>query len=377
MKKLIFIITALTIALLAAIPSSAGYFTFDSEEESEEEKDYYAPFADAIPEDLRDPLEGIFTPDEESGAIPDPWTRVADIALDYIGESIVPAFARLSVICGVVILSALWRSMGDTVTAGQGFHLLVRSVLALSVLETQTKMLTSLTEFSSRLCNTVSGFIPAMAALYIASGNVTSSVLTQSGMALLITLAQNLLAFLILPAVKASYALSAVSCVTGQNAPGAVGTFLRNSAALICTAAMTVLTFIFSLRLKVGEAADSAMMKTVQFAVGSFVPIVGGAVSDSVSHVGASISFIKASCGSVAVAVIVILLLPTLISLLLNRAVLFISKHLCAALSLPEEEKLLGELGSGASLTVAFAASCAVMFIICMALFVRSAVAAA
>lgn len=125
--------------------------------------------------------------------------------------------------------------------------------------------------------------------------------------------------------------------------------------------------------MKIGDAADSAVMKTVQFAAGSFIPIVGGAISDSVGQVGASMALIKASCGSAAAAALIILVLPTaLVSLALNRAVLFISKHICAALSLTEEEKLFSGLGSGATLAIAYAVSVTVMFVICMALFVKS-----
>lgn len=83
-------------------------------------------------------------------------------------------------------------------------------------------------------------------------------------------------------------------------------------------------------------------------------------------------ALIKASCGSAAAAALIILVLPTLVSLALNRAVLFISKHICAALSLTEEEKLFSGLGSGATLAIAYAVSVTVMFVICMALFVKS-----
>ena len=51
---------------------------------------------------------------------------------------------------------------------------------------------------------------------------------------------------------------------------------------------------------------------------------------------------------------------------------LFISKHICAALSLTEEEMLFSGLGSGATLAIAYAVSVTVMFVICMALFVKS-----
>lgn len=379
MKKLLTAAVTIALIFLAALPTYAAYFTFDpKEEEKTAPQDYYDNFAAALPDDLRDSLGEIFTHTDTASA-PDPWTSVAEYALDAISESLTPAFARLAVLTGVIIIAAVWRTMSDTITEGErskAFSYLVRITLALTVLKTQTDVLASLTTFSNRLCTTAAGFIPAMSAVYLASGNVTTSLLTQSGLAMLITLAENIFAFLILPAIKATFALSSVACVTGQTVPSSIAAFIRNTAAFVCTAAMTVFSFIFSLRLKVGEAADTAAMKTVQFAVGNFIPIVGGAVSESVGHVGAFMSFIKATCGSAAVAVILILVLPTLVGLALNRAVLFIAKHTCAALSLPDEEKLLSELGSGATLALAYAVSVTVMFVICMSLFVKSATAA-
>ena len=373
MKKLFALVFVSAWICLFSVPCTASYFIIDAEEEEKPEtQDYDSGFADALPEELRDSLGGIFEPEGDTA---DPWTSAAEAALEALGESLSPAFAGLCTLTGVIILAAVCKCLNINVADGEqakAFSYLVRAVLALIVLKTQIDVLSGLETFSSRICTTVTGFIPAVSAVYLASGNVTLAALTQSGFAMLTALAENTFSYIVLPAVKAVFALTAVSCVTGQSAPGALAVFVRNAAAFICTASMTVLSFVLAMRMKIGDAADSAVMKTVQFAAGSFIPIVGGAISDSVGQVGASMALIKASCGSAAAAALIILVLPTLVSLALNRAVLFISKHICAALSLTEEEKLFSGLGSGATLAIAYAVSVTVMFVICMALFVKS-----
>lgn len=373
MKKPYIIALACLLCLFLAQEIDASYFVF-SEEGERKDTDPYSDFSAHLPDELRTTFDDIVSPDDPTSQ--KAWTSVARSAVTTLVEQLTPAFARLSLLLGVLILTALWHNLYDPLTS-QGCmaasSLLVRSVLTVTLLSSQMKIIDMLEEFSRIVCQTTALFVPAMTSLLVSSGNCTTALLTESGFAFAISLAENLFSYVVLPAVKASFALSSVAILTKQSAPASIAAFLRNTAGGVCTLAMTLFSYVYSLRVKGGLAADTALMKTVRFAVGAFVPIVGGPVSESVDQMTASLGIIKNVCGSAAAALIIVFTLPALIGLALNRISLFITKHVCEILSLGDETKLFSEFGSASTLSLAYAVSVTVAFVNCMAVFVRSA----
>ena len=85
----------------------------------------------------------------------------------------------------------------------------------------------------------------------------------------------------------------------------------------------------------------------------------------------------KSIVGISGIVFVMLLLLPTLISLILTRLVLLITGGVADMLGCETEGKLLSELGSIWGVMIAVVAMCAVMFIFALVIFVRITVAAA
>lgn len=352
----------------------AKYFVYTPEEESTADPDeLYGNFEEAVPDDIRSRAGNVFSPDAADKLL----SETGEFLAQTLCEKLMPSLGTLSVLLGAVLLASLYRLMQTPLGSSKLLPLysyIVRGAIVLTVMRTQDGVINALCDYSSRLCSMMNAFIPAISAVYLSSGSVTSAAVSSSAFAVLVTLAQNLLSSL-LPAVRIAFVLSAVSCMTGQKNAQAVAASLRSFAGFVCALSMSVFSFVFSLRLNVGNAADGAAMRTVQFAVGSFVPIVGGAVSESMTQLAASLSFIKTVCGTGAIICVVLLVVPTLVTLVLNRAVMFICKYVSLSVSPDGEGALFSELGSNVTLLIAFALSEAVMFIAAFTMFVRSSLA--
>ena len=337
----------------------AKYFVYTPEEESTADPDeLYGNFEEAVPDDIRSRAGNVFSPDAADKLL----SETGEFLAQTLCEKLMPSLGTLSVLLGAVLLASLYRLMQTPLGSPKLLPLysyIVRGAIVLTVMRTQDGVINALCDYSSRLCSMMNAFIPAISAVYLSSGSVTSAAVSSSAFAVLVTLAQNLLSSLLLPAVRIAFVLSAVSCMTG----------------FVCALSMSVFSFVFSLRLNVGNAADGAAMRTVQFAVGSFVPIVGGAVSESMTQLAASLSFIKTVCGTGAIICVVLLVVPTLVTLVLNRAVMFICKYVSLSVSPDGEGALFSELGSNVTLLIAFALSEEVMFIAAFTMFVRSSLA--
>ncbi|MBS1382442.1 MAG: stage III sporulation protein AE [Oscillospiraceae bacterium] len=120
---------------------------------------------------------------------------------------------------------------------------------------------------------------------------------------------------------------------------------------------MTCFAGILSLQSFLGAAADTAAVKTVKFLAGSFIPVVGSAVTDAWAALQGSVRIIHASVGSFGVAVAVCTFLPALITVTVLRAVVAFAATVGEMLSVSEVEDILSGCGNVLSVLTALLVS--------------------
>ena len=109
-------------------------------------------------------------------------------------------------------------------------------------------------------------------------------------------------------------------------------------------------------------------MKTVKFALGNLIPLIGGALSDAVGTVAGSLNLIKTTCGAVCAAAVVILILPLILQLLLHRAVLAVCQGAADLVGCEKESRLIGEVHSVLGYMLAVVSLASVLFLFVLAL---------
>ena len=122
-------------------------------------------------------------------------------------------------------------------------------------------------------------------------------------------------------------------------------------------------------------AADSASARTARLVSGLTIPIVGSGVGESLRVVAGSVQYLKSIVGIGGIVFVLLLLLPTLLSLIVTRTVLLLGSGVAEMLGCPTEGKLLSELGAVWGTMIAVVAMSSVMFILALGIFVRVAVA--
>ncbi|MBQ7821942.1 MAG: hypothetical protein IJ391_06655, partial [Clostridia bacterium] len=136
---------------------------------------------------------------------------------------------------------------------------------------------------------------------------------------------------------------------------------------------VTAISAIMTFQHTLASAADTLGARAVRFAASSFIPIVGSAVSEAVRTVSGSISYIRSAAGGICIVVIIIITLPTFVSLMLTRINLALSASLADMLGCERETKMLKEASSLINFLIAFVSLSAVMFIYLLTLLVRCA----
>lgn len=167
------------------------------------------------------------------------------------------------------------------------------------------------------------------AALFSSAGAPSSAAAASGGFAVFSGILNGMLSGLLLPVLKILFVLALLSSFGSVAAVSHVGK--RISSAYLWILSLACMLFSASLSLEGGFAAsaDSVAVRTVKFAVGSSIPVVGGTVSGALGALGATLSLLKSSFGIASLLVLAALLLPIFAELLLLRFALSLASF-CA-----------------------------------------------
>ncbi len=207
-------------------------------------------------------------------------------------------------------------------------------------------------------------FVPIYSGLIVASGGVATGTIYQSVMLIFCELITQGLAFVVSPLISAYVCIGVTSAISGVEGAYLIAMRLRSVANWLIGFIMTLFTGFLSIQSVVSRAADSVTIKTARFFVGSFVPVVGGALGEALTTVTAGVGLLKATAMSWCIVVLVLMLLPIIIELLLWRVVMFILSSLAITLNIPDSARLFDTVSAAIGLLVAITLSVGVMFIL-------------
>jgi len=107
-----------------------------------------------------------------------------------------------------------------------------------------------------------------------------------------------------------------VNSLSGKDYIKKLAKFLRAAAIFLMGLTVTVFSALTSIQGVISKSADGMLMKTAQFSIDNFIPIIGGFAADSVDLILSCTQMIKNGVGVVGLLIIVSLMLIPLIKLL-------------------------------------------------------------
>ena len=210
----------------------------------------------------------------------------------------------------------------------------------------------------------MSSLIPIFAGIVAAGGMATTSV---SMSALLMGAAQGVSYvsnFVVTPMMSGYLAVSIASGISPIiNQTGIAGA-IKKVAMWIMSLITTVFVGILSIQTAVNASADTLTLKTAKFIIGSSVPVAGGALSEALNTVTASMGLLKSSVAIYGVVACLVIFLPLLIELLIWRAVLNLTACAADIFSLSKISVLLKSFDAVISLLIGIILLTGAMFII-------------
>lgn len=364
MKRLLFAVFALP--LIFALLSTAVIA-----DEPERDADLTASIADIAGVDG---LEGgHITADELSGSksvnIFEKLLEIISESLTKNGGSLMSRFGLLLasvVFCG--LMSALKFGLEGLDRASGYITLLVVSAAAYSLMYDLFIFVTASME---SLTLAMTSLLPVTSSLYAMGGNPGAAAASASGLMIFLTVLQAICTKILLPLLRVTFALSLAGAMPGSVDLSPVTSLVRTTATTVLSFLFTLLGFALYLQTAVSAAGDSYLTRSVRFASGVFVPVIGSMLGDAFRTVAASVGVVKGVVGGVGVTLILSAIIPPIVVVLIYRIMLTVCAVTAKALGCENEGKLLTSLTGLTGILTALTAGSGAVCLIAMAAFVR------
>lgn len=338
----------------------------------------------AIPPEVAELLpEGFFSEDigemgESVEAASAPSAVLSAIG-KITGLALSENLSLLAKICGILILSAVFRAIVKNKESsdmlGGALSLCATLSLVLVIFSLQRSHFSEISAYFEVMKNLSTAMLPLMGTLYAMGGNVAAAVANHGVMSVFLMLLETVLGGTVLPVAGICLALGILDAASGRLNLRPLGTLIKRTYTLTISFLMLILCGVLGIQTTLAKGTDTLGLRTVRFAAGSFLPVVGGSVSEALRTVAGSVQYLRGVVGMGCVLVILFAFLPVFLSVLLSRITFLLGGATAKLLGCDSEEKILSELASVYGYFMAVIASLFVSMTFSLTLFARCATA--
>ncbi|MCI5675849.1 MAG: hypothetical protein MR343_00170 [Clostridia bacterium] len=369
--------------LPASAGTTAGNENGDPVFESGEFQGALSDFYNALPPEAAEYLPSDFfsgDPEKMGTAVAEKSDAATLLrsALSALGLSLSEKLRLFAGLCGILLLSALLRA----VFAGQESEKQLRFALSLCTTLAVFALLfgqgfsefSAIRQFFTLLGNFTAALLPLMGVLFAMGGNIRAAVANHAVLQTFLSLLSGVLSGSVLPVSGVCLFLSLPGACGGPSL-SRLSVFIKRSYTLSFSFLMSLLCFVLGLQSTLSKGSDSLALHSVRFAAGSFLPVVGGSVSEALRTVSGSVVYLRATVGGGAILILFSLFLPVFFSVLCTRIVLLLAASAAGLLDCDREGTLLSEIASVYGYFLAVIASLFVLTVFSLTLFARCATA--
>ncbi len=279
-------------------------------------------------------------------------------------RTVIPAAAPLA---GLILLAAAVKTAVPSGPTADAFGRVVRLAAAASVWGLAADALRLARDAAGTLCSLAELLVPVAEGICLLGGGVTESRVARVGMMLALTVVEEIAGRILVPASSALLGLTAVGSSGGFAASFAAGLrkmILRAWQILTLSAA-----FLLGTQSSLARSADSLGMRWTKFALSSFVPVAGGALSEAWGAMSAGVRFLRGAGGIGGILALTAAAVPAAAPLLLWQWTFGLGRFAAGALGLTDLEKLLDGARGVTELLSAFVLYGIGIFVVALALF--------
>ena len=359
MKRLLLIFTLL-VSVIGILPVYA-----DSQSNDTLSADSYLESVyDAIPEEVRPFLQYEYS---SSSLTADTLVSISEV---FIGRGLQAFLAFVFELGLYLLLIALMKRISDAFLKGSFIPSLITGLVLVGAVCHPILELAQMTEdFGHTVRTFVGSASVTLGGVLALGGNTISSVRMAASVGTVSYVLQTVCLSLLFPTVMIVL-VTVIGASVSSQAIQAIGRVARSFyqwvIGFISFFSVTVLTYQSVL----AASEDTLAAKTVRFAISGSVPIVGGALGESLGTLTASVQAIRSGVGILGVMTVLVLALFPLSALLAFRFAVLIGEELSNALGLSEAAELLGESRKLANMLIGVTVLIGILFIFVLSLYI-------
>ena len=333
-------------------------------------------FKNTLPNDIKSYLENSLLDTDASSLLSNGLNvgKLTDYIIEYLFLGINKTLKSFTAILILLLISSIFNMLSSTIknsSVSYAFNLCSSLTVALTAFKVCFSITENVTSYTKTLLNAMCSFAPIMAGVQIMAGKLTTATITNASMILFISIVDCLLVALMIPVIKICMMLSCVKSLGGIDF-GGISKTLKTSFSSITVFIMSLFMFVFSMKNTLSQSADSLSLKTARFAISSFVPLVGASINEALRTVSASLNLIKNSCGITAILAILLIMLPIIIYVFLNKISFGILSCIAKIISCEKESTVLEEAGSICTYLLTIITCTCVFFIFSITIFIKT-----
>ncbi len=364
------------LALSLCFLLSFGFFAYAEESDIPEG---YDDILDSIPEDIAKLLpESLFSDSEEDilSATKEmtSWRYITNLIFDIVGLNIPSIAKTFAYLCGILVLCAMLgsfkKSLGNT-TLDSILDLICGAIVATMILELSRESMERAVLLLDQLKLFINTMAPFVCSMYAIGGNVASAVVQNYGMIVYLTLFENICIASLELVIGLCMSLTLISGFSKSVDLIPFSNAIKKSFTFFLGFIMLIFTTVISAQTLLASKADSLSAKAAKMLASQMIPVIGGSVGDSLRTAGASVEYLRSNIGIALIVILIIMILPTIISIFLYKTTFSASHALAALLGCDGEGRIMLEISSIYGYVLAILCICSIVLLFLLTLFAK------
>jgi len=300
--------------------------------------------------------------------------KFLNLILSLVSLGIREGFQFFLGLCAILLLGAILEAVKGSFlsfsvqSAFDLLFLLVLAIFSYSAVEDAYRIVhSSLTMLHAF----ISASLPVSTILLSMSGAVQTASIQNSHASFVVALVSALVSHVLLPMIRGLFALNLVSHFTAISLDFLLN-FLKKLFRNLCVFSFSLLSAFLAMQNALASAADSLSMRSVRFAAGNFIPVVGPLVGEAAKTLSASLKLVRTECGILCLSMILYALLRPILFLWVQKTFLGFAAGFAQIIGEKKGQSFLSSFRSILDLLMALILSEGVYFVFYVTLFLTS-----
>ena len=278
---------------------------------------------DIIDDDIKQTLEQMdIAPDNTSGVNRISVSKILSSIYESFLSALVSPFKMLGRLTAICLFCTVISSVTQDSSLSSLYQRISLLVTVTVLYDSLSLAVQSLSSSLNDITLFMSGYIPLFSGVLASSANIGGAAGYYSSMFVLCEVITFVSTSLLLPLLSVVIALNIIGSIGLDINVSGICSQINSVVKWVLSALMMIFTGFVSLKGINSAATDTLASKTARFAASSFIPLVGGAVSEAYSAIYGSLGVIRSGVGVIGIAAVSVIALRPIIAVCALKLVL-------------------------------------------------------